>query len=95
METGTYSAFSSRLHDTVRANRIPVNVTVEVTRRCPLACAHCYNNLPMTDGAARKAELTTVEHYRLLDELADAGCLWLLYTGGVAFYDGLVRALAR
>ena len=85
METGTYSAFSSRLHDTVRANRIPVNVTVEVTRRCPLACAHCYNNLPMTDVAARSSELTTAEHHRLLDELAAAGCLWLLYTGGEIF----------
>lgn len=85
METGTYLAFSSRLHDTVRANRIPVNVTVEVTRRCPLACAHCYNNLPMTDAAARSSELTTAEHHRLLDELAAAGCLWLLYTGGEIF----------
>ncbi len=85
METGSYSAFSSRLHETVRSNRLPVNVTVEVTRRCPLACAHCYNNLPMADVEARTSELTTAEHYRLLDELAAAGCLWLLYTGGEIF----------
>ena len=85
METGSYSDFSARLHETVRAGRIPVNVTVEVTRRCPLSCAHCYNNLPMADVAARDAELTTAEHHRLLDELAAAGCLWLLYTGGEVF----------
>ena len=85
MESGSYSSFSARLHETVRAGRIPVNVTVEVTRRCPLACVHCYNNLPMTDRAARDAELTTAEHYRLLDDLAAAGCLWLLYTGGEVF----------
>lgn len=85
MEIGSYSAFSARLHETVRTQRLPVNVTVEVTQRCPLDCAHCYNNLPMTDGAARDAELTTAEHLRLLDDLAAAGCLWLLYTGGEVF----------
>jgi radical SAM protein with 4Fe4S-binding SPASM domain len=56
-----------------------------MTHRCPLACAHCYNNLPMNDSAARQRELTREEHFRLLDELADAGCFWLLYTGGEIF----------
>ena len=39
----------------------------------------------MGDRAARLAELSTEEHYRLLDQLADAGCLWLLFTGGEIF----------
>jgi radical SAM protein with 4Fe4S-binding SPASM domain len=82
MEAGTYTEFSARLHRTVLEQRIPVNVTVEISRRCPLACSHCYNNLPMADVAARRGELTTEEHYLLLDQLAEAGCLWLLYTGG-------------
>jgi radical SAM protein with 4Fe4S-binding SPASM domain len=56
-----------------------------VTNRCPLNCAHCYNNLPMSDFVARARELTTEEHYRLLDELADLGTLWLLFTGGEIF----------
>ena len=63
----------------------PLNATIEVTRRCPLTCAHCYNNLPMGDRTAQLEELTTREHYRILDEMADAGCLWLLYTGGEIF----------
>ncbi|MDH3446135.1 MAG: radical SAM protein, partial [Deltaproteobacteria bacterium] len=45
-------------------------------------CAHCYNNLPMADQAARLGELTLEEHRRVIDEITDAGCLWLLYTGG-------------
>jgi radical SAM protein with 4Fe4S-binding SPASM domain len=65
--------------------RTPVEVSIEVTRRCPLECQHCYNNLPMSDVAARKQELTFEEHVRLLDELVEAGCLWLLYTGGEIF----------
>src|SRR6185503_239215 len=28
------------------------------------------------------AELTLDEHRRILDQMAAAGCLWLLYTGG-------------
>jgi len=30
-------------------------------------------------------ELSAVEHRRILDEIAEAGCLWLLYTGGEIF----------
>ena len=39
----------------------------------------------MADRAARSRELRTEEHFRLLDELADAGGLWLLFTGGEIF----------
>ena len=35
--------------------RLPLSGTIEVTRRCPLTCAHCYNNLPMGDREARAA----------------------------------------
>ena len=78
----SYTDFTTRLHDGLGGRRVPVDVSIEVTRRCPLACAHCYNNLPMSDLAARRRELTLAEHVRILDELADAGTLWLLYTGG-------------
>ncbi|HJQ37388.1 MAG TPA: radical SAM protein, partial [Thermoanaerobaculia bacterium] len=66
----------------VNALRIPVNGTLELTHRCPLECVHCYNNLPMSDRGARRGELTTDEYKRILDELAELGCLWLLLTGG-------------
>ena len=85
IETQTYADFSRIVHDQVNPLRIPVNGTIEITNRCPLECAHCYNNLPMSDGAARKRELTTADHKRVLDELFDLGCLWLLYTGGEIF----------
>jgi radical SAM protein with 4Fe4S-binding SPASM domain len=85
MERQPYGAFSMWLHQRVLRERVPVNGTIEVTRRCPLACAHCYNNLPMGDRTARAAELTCEEHRRILDEITDAGCLWLLYTGGEIF----------
>jgi radical SAM protein with 4Fe4S-binding SPASM domain len=83
--TATYGDFSSVLHERFQGRRVPVEVSIEVTHRCPLDCQHCYNNLPMSDSNARKEELTFEEHVRLLDELVDLGCLWLLYTGGEIF----------
>jgi radical SAM protein with 4Fe4S-binding SPASM domain len=83
--TRSYTEFTERLHEGLGQRRVPIDVSIEVTRRCPLACAHCYNNLPMSDLAARRRELTREEHVRILDELADAGTMWLLYTGGEIF----------
>ena len=85
IETGTYGDFSKIVHEEGAHTRVPLNGTIEISNRCPLACAHCYNNLPMDDLAARVRELSTAEHKRLLDELADQGCLWLLFTGGEIF----------
>jgi len=85
METVSYSDFSLRLHKQVRAQRVPADATIEVTRRCPLKCIHCYNNLPMKGRKERLEELSYEEHCRILDEITKAGCLWLLYTGGEIF----------
>ena len=85
METLSYAEFSGAFQSRLAERRLPLNGTIEITRRCPLTCLHCYNNLPMADGEARARELDFDEHCRLLDELADAGCLWLLYTGGEIF----------
>lgn len=65
--------------------RVAADGTIEITRRCPQHCVHCYNNLPAGDVQAARSELTREEHCRILDEMAEAGCLWLLYTGGEPF----------
>src|SRR4029453_13908837 len=85
METVSYGEFSQTFHRRTMREHLPLSGTIEVTRRCPLTCVHCYNNLPLADGAGASTELTYAEHCRILDELADAGCLWLLFTGGEIF----------
>lgn len=85
VEMKSYAEFSLRIHDQTNPLRIPINGTIEVSNRCPLNCAHCYNNLPMNDIPARNAELSLEEYQRVLGELADAGCLWLLFSGGEIF----------
>src|ERR1700756_461446 len=85
MEQLSYGEFSADLHGKQAGKRVPMQVSIEVTRRCPLECQHCYNNLPMGDQEARRREMTTEEHFRMLDELVEMGCFWLLYTGGEIF----------
>lgn len=82
MANASYAEFSLALARNLAGKRVPLHASLELTHRCPLTCSHCYNNLPMGDAAARAAELSLDEYRRLLDELADAGCLWLLLTGG-------------
>lgn len=85
MAVQSYGEFSQKLHSGVANRRVPLVGTIEITRRCPLECAHCYNNLPMSDHQARLGELTVDEHCRMLDEMTEAGCFWLLFTGGEIF----------
>jgi radical SAM protein with 4Fe4S-binding SPASM domain len=78
----SYAAWSAGLHREVSRRRIPLSGTLELTHRCPLACAHCYNNLPPGDKDARARELSTAEYCRIIDEIAAEGCLFLLLSGG-------------
>jgi len=85
MDLTGYAEFSRTIHQHYSGHRVALEASIEVTRRCPLECLHCYNNLPMGDREARNNELTTGEHFRLLDQIAELGCFWLLYTGGEIF----------
>src|SRR5687767_5016184 len=85
VESVSYQTFGTSLRGRASSVRAPLSASFEITRRCPLSCQHCYNNLPMGDRQARARELTVAEHQRILDELAELECLWLLYTGGEVF----------
>jgi radical SAM protein with 4Fe4S-binding SPASM domain len=85
MNLTSYSQFSQSVHEHYLGQRIPLEVSIEVTHRCPLSCLHCYNNLAMGDLSARQQELSAAEHFRLIDEIAELGTLWLLFTGGEIF----------
>ena len=64
----------------------PVTVTFQVTDRCNYECVHCYQehkDHKHEDPAA--AELSFAEIDRILDQLADAGVLFLTLMGGEFF----------
>ena len=85
MKIQEYSDWRQGIHQRLLRQRIPISGSIEVTRRCNNQCIHCYNNLPAGDRKARDEELTTDEYCRILDEIVEAGCLWLLFTGGEIF----------
>ena len=61
-------------------NRVPLSGSIELDLRCNLRCLHCYR-----DGEWPSGILTTDEVKSILDQLAEAGCIWLLLTGGEIF----------
>ena len=77
METLSLSAFSQEILD---RSRLPLNGTLELTFRCNLKCGFCYR--PGNADTSGPAELDTAEIERIVREIADAGCLTLLLTGG-------------
>ena len=52
METVSYGEFSQTFHRRTLRQQLPLSGSIEITRRCPLTCVHCYNNLPMSDRQA-------------------------------------------
>lgn len=72
-----YSDFSQKLHETALKSDIPLDGAIALTSHCNLSCRHCY----IRDNSV-KDELTCKEICRLIDEITDAGCLYLLLTGG-------------
>ncbi|MEW6614166.1 MAG: radical SAM protein [Thermodesulfobacteriota bacterium] len=78
----SYQAFGHQIRPKIFQYRIPYGGALELTYRCNLHCVHCYCNLPPHDRSAKTQELTYSEICQCLDEMADAGCLRLLITGG-------------
>ena len=68
-----FNAKSARLH-------VPLSGSLDLTSRCNLRCVHCYTGDRSGDIAV--AEMDTGKVLSLLDEISDAGCLYLLITGG-------------
>jgi radical SAM protein with 4Fe4S-binding SPASM domain len=79
--TLSYGDFARRLAERVRGKRVPMMGSFELTFRCNLRCKHCYLD-GQHDGVPGMEELSLDEIRDILDQVADAGCLWLLLTGG-------------
>ncbi len=59
----------------------PINVIWEVTYACNLSCSHCLS----ASGRSLKNELGTKAALKLVDEIADAGILAVMLSGGEPF----------
>jgi AdoMet-dependent heme synthase len=70
------SALMQQVLDRAMDQRVPLSVQIDLTYRCNERCVHCY--LDHDDHG----ELTTVEVKSVLDQLAAAGTLFLIFSGG-------------
>ena len=87
MACPTYSeinmdAWAKDLLAPMGGKRYPLGGTIELTDRCNLSCLHCYINQPAGDQVTRQNEMSTDEVKAIIDKITDAGCLYLLLTGG-------------
>lgn len=64
--------------------RFPYTCQWEITWRCNLRCVMCYTDC-FNQADLVNQELPTQDVHRILDELADAGCVELCFTGGEPF----------
>ncbi|HUT71650.1 MAG TPA: radical SAM protein [Desulfatiglandales bacterium] len=76
------ASYWQRLINNEGAQRIPLSGTVELTFRCNNRCVHCYVNKRIDAPGEKERELSCTHVCRILDDLAEEGCLWLLLTGG-------------
>jgi len=76
------SEFGVKLNEKMTGRRVPVSGTIELTSRCNLHCPQCYIHRPATDREAKGSELTRDQLCRIIDQIVDEECLWLLMTGG-------------
>ncbi len=65
-----------------KESRHPFSGSFELTDRCNLDCVHCYINQPAGSQNAREKEITKAQVIEILDQVADAGTLFLNLTGG-------------
>ncbi|MFH1858203.1 MAG: radical SAM protein [Candidatus Omnitrophota bacterium] len=79
-----YRDFSSFIDDKGCEAGMPIRGQIDLTYRCNLHCVHCYTDC-YNNPRDRQKELSFEEIIRILDEVRDAGCLWLCFTGGEIF----------
>jgi len=83
-----YADFFGQVSERLGSQRALQQVTITLTERCNLRCAHCFIHDASRDRELLATELSSQQWFGVFDQLADAGCIGLLLTGG----EPLLRA---
>lgn len=74
--------WANRMLAPLGMQRYPLSGSIELTERCNLNCVHCYINQPANSESAKAGEMSTEQVKFVLDQMAQAGTLFLMITGG-------------
>jgi radical SAM protein with 4Fe4S-binding SPASM domain len=74
--------FWSEFSGKIERLRIPFSGGIALTHRCNLHCLHCYAREKPNPQDNSAPELSTGQWKKIIDDLREAGCLYLLLTGG-------------
>jgi radical SAM protein with 4Fe4S-binding SPASM domain len=80
--TVSIATYRNRLLTNSQGRNIPLSGSIEITAQCNLDCVHCYLVRSVKAEKSFGHELTQEELFRIIDEIVEEGCLWLLITGG-------------
>jgi len=72
-----YRDFSELVHNKAAAKRLPINGAIELNFSCNLKCVHCY-----CPQGPNQELMSFKQICKIIDEIEQAGCLWLTITGG-------------
>ena len=67
---------------TCRSRRVPFSGSLALTHRCNLRCVHCYAREDSPLQVIPEPELSTEQWLAIIADVKEAGCLYLLLTGG-------------
>jgi len=76
-------SFATNIWEKVRAERLPILGSIELTRRCNLNCPYCYVGFAHNDRSEN--ELSREDIFSIFDQIAEKGCLFLTFSGGEPF----------
>jgi len=71
---------SARINIRASEKNVPLSIVIELTNACNLNCYYCYQR-----HSRKTNELTTSQWVRILGQLADAGTMYLVFSGGEPF----------
>jgi len=66
----------------LQSRRVPFSGSLALTHRCNLRCVHCYAKEYTPKREIPEPELSTEQWLAIIADVKEAGCLYLLLTGG-------------
>jgi len=78
----TNREFMQGFNKKISRHRVPLSGNIALTNSCNLRCIHCYLGSQKKCNKYLNPELNADQWKNVIDEITEAGCLFLLITGG-------------